>query len=144
MTHPTWAETRGRISVAFKGEPIVSQAMHHKLEQAYAANPTKVLSLYPSIAEKLANGTLRSGWAVLAKAAAPNTIVEANPLEARAQRIRNTDQWLRTAGAHFPTWNECWDELFGDRGKLKDLHDAALELRYRNAYLSLQPTEEAA
>lgn len=121
----TWADIRQNISTQF-GEPPGPQ-LENEIINAFQKNPQAVIKAADEVANALHAGEIHSGWPILRKRTERIT----NPLrnvtvprpDARAKAISRAEKWMKNAGMHFDTESEVEDELFGDRGMLRDWPD---------------------
>ena len=148
MTDHHWPVIRQQAIDTFGGE-----LPHAHTEQAiidvFTEHPTIVLRLI----DELANATVRSRWAVLAKRLeqalnAPDVTATDEP--DRDKRIRQAEAWIRIAGIHCDRWADIHDELFGNVGgpeKTGPLlkpwaDDQALEARMERLWAEQRPRGE--
>jgi hypothetical protein len=133
-----WDETLNHAIESFGG-----QAPHQTLE-AYLANqhaqhPAIVRAAINRIADSYANGTVRSPWGVLKteleKRAAVQPKVKASTDQAKAHE--RAEQWIHSAGFHYDRVSELHDELYGDRGTVRQ--HPATEPTLTTLWADLQP-----
>jgi hypothetical protein len=116
-----WAPIRSNAIQAFGDAP------HAELEQrimdAFAENPQLVIKQIAQVTASYQAGKIRSPWAILdlnlKEANRPGTPLTATDTTAKLKTIARAEQWIRNTGAHYDRETEIVDELFGDRGLLK-------------------------
>lgn len=146
MTTHTWADTRARATELFNGETPRAQ-LEQDIVNVFSNQPALVIAAVEQVGARYANGSVRSGWAVLrahiVSAAAPTSSVTATDTSEREKRIAQAEQWLRACGPHYDRESEAEDELFGDRGLLKPwADDEALKARMLSAWREQRPRGE--
>jgi len=110
----------------------------------YARAPHAVERAIDRVADDYDNGTVRSPWGVLksrvqqiqvdAKAATRST--------GREKAIERAEQRMRNELLHYDRWPEVQDELFGDRGTLREHDTPALHQRMHTLWTQLRPAGE--
>lgn len=105
--------------------------LENELITRYAENPTLVERAVEKILAGYAAGKIRSAWGALktelARASDPANNPTHDHAASRHKAVTRAEQWLKNAGVHFDRQSELLDELFGERGILRE-HDTP-ELR---------------
>jgi hypothetical protein len=149
-----WTDVRDQAVRAFKGETPGNRT-EQAIIDVFTRRPDVVVASLAKISSAFANGTIRSGWAVLksdvekADARAEHTHVVAVDKISRNTAIQHAEQWMRSAGVHYPTADEVLEHLFGPTGNLRSwANDTELQSRLVQQWLDLRPsgiaTDEAA
>lgn len=119
MTTYDWLQLRDHAVELFNGDTPGAE-LEHRIVNHFTEHPARVAQAIDNIGRKVATGTIRSGWAILARE------LDAKPAEARAvdnadraKAIILADAWLLNAGGYIDNQAELEDELFGERGRLK-------------------------
>jgi hypothetical protein len=147
MTEYHWPTIRNHAIRAFKGE-VVNQDTEQAIQQIFGLYPTVIVRLIDDIAEDVANGKARSGWATLryraAAASRPAAEITVQG-EDRETAIRQAERYIHNAGLHYDRWqDELEDELFGDRGRLHAWQaDAGLRERLHRLWQEQRPKGQA-
>lgn len=97
--------------------------------EAFKARPALVVAAIANVAAQVAQGGVRSGWAVLRKRIedpGPGANFVATDATDRETEIRKAKSWVRNAGVHCDLQEEVEDELFGDRGRLRQFETPQL------------------
>lgn len=136
----SWSAVRTTISKQFGEAP--GPTLESEIINAFEQNPAAVINASEEVANALHAGEIHSGWPILRKRIERIT----NPLRdvtvqkpnQRAKAITRAEQWIKTAGIHFGRETEIEDELFGDRGILKDWPD--LQDRILDTWRQARPT----
>lgn len=116
-----WETTLEHAINNFGGQPL-GPNLEPIIRKHHTEHPAIVQAAINRIANAYAAGTIRSPWGALKadlerrQAAAP-AVKQGNDQQRAAQRA---EQWMRAAGLHFDRWTEIEDELFGDRGSLRE------------------------
>ena len=127
----TWTELRPRIIEQFRGDLPRAETEQHVMD-AFQRSPLAVLSAIDTVAESVASGKARSGWAVLAKhlerlESVGDVTVE---VDARQSKVAAAERWIVNVGYLIDREDELVDALFGHSGPLRDFHsDGALRSR---------------
>lgn len=118
MTTYDWPTLRERAIQAFNGDTPGANVETAILTH-FQEHPGRVTQLIDAIARKVAEGSIRSGWAILAHELAqkPAQITATDNAE-RAKQIRLVEKWLTTTGGHIDTEAELVDAVFGPHGRL--------------------------
>lgn len=141
-----WPTERDRATRLFGGD-TPGPALEAGIIEVFTTNPLAVTQAIDRVAERWANGNIRSPWAVLrieaVKAITPQQYVQATDNTTRALAEARVEQWVRAAGLHFDVWPEVHDEVFGHLGKLHTwADDQALVARVRAAWDTHRPAGE--
>jgi hypothetical protein len=147
-----WETTLDHAIASFGGQPL-GPHLEPIIRKHHAEHPHVVQAAINRIANGYAQGTIRSPWGALKAdlerrhAAAP-AIKQGNEEQ---QALARTSQWMRAAGMHYDRWPEIHDELFGDRGTIREhpaleqqLHDLWQELRPIGQQLDQELEERSA
>jgi len=139
MTTHTWHQLREHAINLFAGDTPGADLEQRILEH-FTERPAHVARAIESVGTRVANGKIRSGWAVLrreldTKAA---TDVAVDDLEDRTTQIRLAKTWIVNTGGYFDRDTELEDELFGDLGRL---HDYADQTQIRDEIARVYTTE---
>ena len=145
MTTHDWPTVRTEAIRAFGGD-LPHPETEDFVVEVFRAQPVTVLRGIRDVAGDVAAGKVRSGWAVLRKRleaatqARSDVRVSANELQAE---VAAAEGWIRNAGLHFDRERELLDELFGERGRLRDWKDdEALRERLLTLWRDLRPSGE--
>jgi hypothetical protein len=138
MTQHHWPKLRQHATELFNGETPRPE-LEQDILNTFHEQPQLVANAIEQIGAQFSTGTIRSGWAVLRThintTANPQSHATVNDTTERNRAIQRAEQWLKTAGIHFDRPSEVDDELFGDRGTLKDwANDEALRRRILQAW----------
>jgi hypothetical protein len=91
---------------------------------AYQLHPAALEATALTLTADVKAGTIRSGWAVLRSRAGSISGPPSNPARdtgaERQKKLNHAEQWVRAAGIHYDEPTEIEDELFGDRGQLRN------------------------
>jgi hypothetical protein len=153
MTHPDWAHLRAALIEAY-GEPP-HPITEQEIIAAYQQHPAALEKAAHQIAADHANGTIRSGWAVLRSRTYQLTTPQANPTRStsieREKALARAQQWTRNAGLHYDRWPEIEDELYNERGLLHHypetiaaIHDFWDKIRPQGEAIEADALERAA
>jgi hypothetical protein len=108
-----WAELRTHYLQAFGDTPRAET--ESRIIAAYELHPAQVERALAAAAVDLEAGTIRSGWAIVAKRCETLTSPPSNPSRAgsatREKAIARAEQWMRNAGCHYPSADETILEL---------------------------------
>jgi hypothetical protein len=135
-----WDETLEHAVTAFGETPrdhLADQVAAH-----HAQHPETVNRLIDEIAAMRDAGTCHSPWGML-KSRLGNLATsqpKATKATSQAKALERASQWMHAAGIHYDRWPEVHDELFGDRGTLKD--HPALEQQLHDLWQELRPIGE--
>jgi len=112
------------------------------IANVYAKAPTAVAKAIDRTAADYETGSIRSPWGVLKSRVQQITITKTSNARANdnEKAVQRAEQWIRNAGLHYDRWDEIHDELYGDRGKLRD--HPATEPRMRELWHDLRPLGE--
>jgi hypothetical protein len=140
-----WVETRLRAVEAFSDAP--SAVQEQRVIDVFREHPALVVEAIEHVGRRFESGQVRNPWAILAKhveeAVRPLEDVTATDERDREKRIQRASQWLRAAGKHFDSEAEVVDELFGERGLLREWRsDETLEARMVKLWRELRPEGE--
>lgn len=138
-----WQTTYAQAITTFGGDTPGAALEQHVLNQ-FRQHPQAVTNAIRKIGEAYEAGRIRSPWGALkaeiAKQVDADIVVPSG--NDRKQAVLRADQWMRNAGMHLDRWDECEDELFGDRGILKPHDSPQLRDRMRNAWNTVRPIGE--
>ena len=97
-----WAELRTHYLEAFGDTPRAET--EQRIINAYELHPAQVEKALAAAAVDLQAGTIRSGWAIVAKRCETLTHPPSNPTRAggatREKALARADQWLHNAGCY--------------------------------------------
>lgn len=116
-----WADVKHQAIQDF-GE-LPSAETEQTLIDAFKLEPAAVLRELEAVTQDVRNGKARSGWGVWksrVKTALTRTSIVADTSNNRAKQIRLAEAWITTTGGYIDTQTELDDELFGDRGRLRE------------------------
>lgn len=148
MTRYHWPTIRAQAIIQFNDEMPKLETENEILE-TFEQYPAIVVRTINDVAEALAQGKARSGWAVVkarlqdARRQAPQITVDG---EERERAVKQAERYIVHAGAHYDRWEtELHDELFGDRGSLRDWStDTNLTSRLEQLWQQQRPRALAA
>jgi hypothetical protein len=147
MTEYHWPTIRDHAIRAFRGE-LLNPDTEQAILETFELYPSVVVRAIDDVAEDLASGKVRSGFAVLRtrlnaahRPAAEITIQS----EDRETAIRQAERYVLNAGQHYDRWQgELHDELFGGRGRLNTWKtDDGLRDRLHRLWLEQRPHGQA-
>jgi hypothetical protein len=125
-------------------------ALEDQLIQAYTDHPDAVERSLDKIAMAYKAGKIHSPWGAAKTEVAKATEAARNPTHnqgtTKTKALQRAEQWMRTAGLHYDRESELLDELYGDRGRLRDhpaTRDRMLELWHELRPLGQQLDQEA-
>ena len=102
MTYPDWATLRHHGIEVFGEFP--RPETEQRIIAAYEQHPAQVERVIDTAAVDLNEGTIRSGWAIVAKRCETLTHPPSNPSRAggatREKALARADQWLHNAGCY--------------------------------------------
>lgn len=120
VTTYIWAELRNHAIQVFNGDhpgAALEDAILHHFER----EPTKVATAIDQIGRQVANGKIRSGWAILDRELnhqTPNVVATDNA--ERAKQLQLAETWIRNTGGNLDRPEEVEAELFDPHlGKLR-------------------------
>lgn len=141
-----WQTTRNHFMRNVGGEPPGAH-LEDELIQAYATHPDAVEKAMTKIALAHKAGKIRSPWGALKAEVAKATDPARNPTHdrgsSREKAIQRAEQWIRNAGLHYDRESEVIDELFGDRGQLRQHDTPELRERILELWHTVRPLGEA-
>lgn len=140
-----WQTIRNNFMRQIGGDPPGS-ALEDELIQAYAANPDVVERSFEKIALAHQAGKIRSPWGALKTEVAKALDAARNPSHdkgsSRTKAIQRAEQRIRNELLHYDRWEEAEDELFGDRGTLRQHDNPTLRQRMETLWTELRPAGE--
>lgn len=143
----TWSEHRERLIEATGDAP--SAELEQRILDVFERHPSLVVAGVEHIADRYQRGLVRAPWVVLAKhveEAATASARASAPVRDERDRDRarsRAAQWMRTVGLLFDTESELRDELFGERGMLRDFAgDSELAEGLVDLWRDLRPVAE--
>lgn len=141
-TLTTWTELRDQTIDRFNGQTPRPED-EGPIIDAYEQHPTMVMRAIDEVADQLAENKITWAWSVLrsrlergsqpVREATPQTGAE------KTKRITNAERFIHNAGRHYDQ-PAVEDELFGERGLLKDY---AKDDTLRARMLAVWQTESA-
>jgi len=140
-----WQTLRNQFMRAIGGDPPGS-----KLEDELIAAYTDYADVVERSIEKITlahqAGKIRSPWGALKTEVAKATDAARNPTHdkgaSRTQAIARAEQRTRNELLHYDRLDEAMDELFGERGMLRDHRTPDLEQRMETLWNDLRPLGE--
>ena len=118
-----WQTLRNQFMRDIGGDPPGAQ-LEDQLIQAYADHPDAIERSVEKITLGFKAGKIRSPWGALKAEAAKAVDAARNPTHTAASKrssaVQRAEQWMRTAGLHHDRQSELLDELYGERGRLRD------------------------
>lgn len=135
-----WSDLRDKAVQAFRSFP--SARDEQQLLEAFQRAPVAVAAALSKVSGRFEAGKITAPWRiwVLEVTSRGDVSVDVGP-EKHARQTR-AEQWIKQAGAHLDRWDEMRDELFGDRGVLRDWPD--LEDGIRDQWEAAKPASERA
>jgi len=138
-----WQTLRNQFMRTIGGDPPGAQ-LEDDLIAAYTNHPQVVERSLEKIALAYKAGKIRSPWGAAKTEIAKATEAARNPTHnqgaTKTKAIARAEQWMRTTGLHYDRETELLDELYGDRGRLKD-HPATRD-RMLQLWNELRPIGE--
>jgi hypothetical protein len=137
MSEFEWVETRLRAMELFRDSP--SAAIEQRVLDVFREHPAMVVEAIEHVGRRFISGQVRSPWVILAKhveeAVRPLEDYTAIDERDRGRRLERAQQWIRAAGKHFDSEAEVLDELFGERGLLREWRaDEGLKARMASVW----------
>lgn len=140
-----WQTLRNQFMRTIGGDPPGAQ-LEDGLIQAYATHPEAVERSFEKIALAFKAGKIRSPWGALKTEVAKAVDAARNPTHdkgaSRTRAVERAEQRIRNELLHYDRWPEVEDELFGDRGTLRDHTTPALRQRMEDLWHELRPLGE--
>lgn len=114
------------------------------IASVYARAPHAVLRAIDRVADDYDNGTIRSPWGVLKTRVQQITVDQKGAAKStgREKAIERAEQRMRNELLHYDRWPEVEDELFGDRGTLREHDNPTLRQRMETLWTDLRPLGE--
>ena len=114
MDQVQWSQIRDEACDRF-GETPGAQLEQDVLEE-FERRPGFVVTAIANIADKVAAGKVRSGWAVLRTQLRASTSPDVTVTDeaARTKAIDRAKTWIRNAGLHYDRQDHVLADLFGD------------------------------
>lgn len=145
-TH-TWDEHRERLVEATGDVP--SSDLERRILDVFERHPTLVIAGVEHVAGRYERGLVRAPWVVLAmhvEEAAASSARASTPVQDERDRDRarsRAAQWMRVVGLLFESESELRDELFGERGMLREFaNDSELTEGLLDLWHDLRPLGE--
>jgi len=140
-----WSAERDRAITGFSGE-IPGERVEADILEVFRTRPDIVAAAITKVAAAFHSGRIRSGWAVLRadvqKAHREDDVVVTDS-RTTAKLVARAEQWVRAAGLHYPTVEECLMHLFGVGGILAEHRDdRQLQDRIELLWLEVRPEGE--
>jgi hypothetical protein len=140
-----WQTLRNQFMRDIGGDPPGAH-LEDELIQAYTDNPEPVERSFQKITLAYKAGKIRSPWGALKTEVAKATEAARNPTHDRGtsktKAVQRAEQRIRNELLHYDLEHEVWDELFGDRGTLRDYRSDELEHRMVALWQELRPLGE--
>jgi len=128
------------------GGDLPGGQLEQQLIDAYTEHPTAVERAIDKIAMGHAAGKVRSPWGALKAEVERALTATANPTHERGadreRAIQRAEQRTRNELLHYDRLDEVMDELFGERGTLRDHDTPALRDRMTKLWDDLRPLGE--
>lgn len=119
MTFPDWATLRDHLIEKYASTP--HPTAEQEIIDAYELHPAQVEKAALALID--ATG-ITSPWGLLKSKAAKIAAPPSNPTRPsaidREKQISRAENWIRTTGCHYDRQTEILDELFNDRGLLRE------------------------
>jgi hypothetical protein len=113
-----WAELRNHLINRYGSTP--HPTTEQEIIDAYELHPDQVTK---AALAQIDQPNITSHWGLLKSKASKIAAPPANPTHntalSREKAIAHAEQWIRAAGLHYDSVDEVRDELFGDRGQLR-------------------------
>jgi hypothetical protein len=148
VTEYVWTELRDRAVRAFNGDTPHGET-EERLLTVFQENPVLVDTTMQRVADLFTAGKVSRPWPYLAKACEdavkPGADVTVTDVRERDRAVARAEQWLRAAGGYLPAVvegvsRELLDELFGDRGLLRNwASDQLLRQRMLDVWDEVRP-----
>lgn len=136
----SWAETRERAAKAFGGRWPDAE-LEAELIEEFRERPAFVVDAIADVSRGFQAGRVHSPWPFLRTRIRQRPAVDVVITDdsQRDKKIAVTEAWIKSTGRQFPTADELEDELFGDRGRLRQWSgDELLRERLMKQWLELQ------
>ena len=118
-----WQTLRNQFMRHIGGDPP-GAALEDQLIQMYTDHPEALERSIEKITLAFKAGKIRSPWGALKAEAEKAVDTARNPTHSQATRrssaVQRAEQWMRNAGMHHDTEAELLDELYGERGRLRE------------------------
>lgn len=146
MTDYHWPTIRDHTTRTFGELPHADTEA--AILEIFELQPSVVTRILDEVAEDVAAGKVRSGWAVTRSRLndAGRPAAEITISENRDASVQQAERYIANAGAYYDRWDtELEDELFGDRGRLHPWHtDEGLRDRLHRLWQAHRPRGEHA
>jgi hypothetical protein len=140
-----WQTLRNKFMRDIGGDPPGAQ-LEDQLIQLYTDHPQALERSIEKITLAYQAGKIRSPWGALKTEAAKATEPARNPTHdhstSKTKAVQRAEQWIRNAGIHYDQQTEIEDELYGERGRLRE-HPETRD-RLINLWIELRPLGQAA
>lgn len=140
-----WQTLRNQFMRDIGGDPP-GAALEDELIAAYTDHPQAIERSVEKITLGFKAGKIRSPWGALKTEVAKATDNARNPTHDRGatktKAVARAEQWIRTAGIHYDRWTEVADDLFGERGRIREHHTPQLEQRLMGLWQDHRPDAE--
>lgn len=137
-----WQTLRNQFMRDIGGDPPGAQ-LEDELIQAYATHPDAIERSVEKITLAFKAGKIRSPWGALKTEAAKAVDAARNPTHdkgsSRTKAIARAEQRIRNELLHYDRWDEAEDELFGERGTLREHKSPQLRERMEALWNDLRP-----
>ena len=138
-----WQTLRNTFMRHIGGDPP-GAALEDQLIQMYTNHPEALERSIEKITLAFKAGKIRSPWGALKAEAEKAVDTARNPTHTQATRrhdaLARAEQWMRTAGLHHDRESELLDELYGERGRLRDHPET--QTRMLELWQELRPVGE--
>ncbi len=140
-----WQTLRNQFMRQIGGDPPGAN-LEDELIQAYTNHPDVVERSIEKIALAHQAGKIRSPWGALKHEVAKAVDGARNPTHERGstreRAIQRAEQRVRNEFVHYDRWSEVEDELFGERGTLREHRTPELYERMETLWTQLRPLGE--
>jgi hypothetical protein len=138
-----WEDLVPQIAETFGGQMPYPETSED-IAAAYQRAPQTVLRMADQVAALYMDGTAQNPWGMLRYRAKtiPATEGQASRGTNREKAIARAEQRMRNELLHYDRWPEVEDELFGDRGTLRQHDNPTLRQRMEALWTELRPAGE--
>lgn len=137
-----WQTLRNQFMRTIGGDPPGAQ-LEDQLIAAYTNHPEAVERSFEKIALGFKAGKIRSPWGALKTEVTKATETARNPQHdkgsSRNATVQRAEQRIRNELLHYDRQDEALDELFGQRGTLREHDNPQLRERMTTLYDELRP-----
>jgi hypothetical protein len=114
MTTYVWLEQRERAVRLFNGDTPGAD-LEHTIVNHFTEHPARVATMIDAIGRRVATGSIRSGWAILAREldTKPETATATDTSD-RIRAIQQARAWISNAGGYIDRQTDLEQALFED------------------------------